>query len=108
MADFRVATGLLAARQSFARGRRSRGWLARFQSTVEIYCGLEPFVPQDAADRFVVSGLVLKPDRSSGVSELVHGDEETSRFFDPLGDLIAQRLGILAAAGLPGKQPKLV
>ena len=52
--------------------------LQGFQSTVEIYCGLEPFVPQDAADRFVVSGLVLKPDRSSGVSELVHGDEEAS------------------------------
>ena len=49
--------------------------LQGFQATVEIYRGLEPFVPQDAADRFVVSGLVLKPDRSGGVSELVRGDQ---------------------------------
>jgi hypothetical protein len=54
--------------------------LQGFQAAVEIYRGLEPFVSQDAADRFVVSGLVLKPDRSGGVSELVHGDEQASGF----------------------------
>ena len=57
---------------------------------------------EDATDRFVVSGLVLKPDRSSGVSELVHGDEQASGLLDPFGDLIARGPGVLAAAGLTG------
>ena len=82
--------------------------LQRLQATVEIYRGLEPFVTKDAADRFVVSRLVLKPDRSSGVSELVRGDEQASGFLDPFGDLIAQGLGALEPAGLTRKQPKLV
>ena len=45
---------------------------------------------EDATDRFVVSGLVLKPDRSGGVSELVHGDEQASGFFDLFSNLTAE------------------
>jgi hypothetical protein len=82
--------------------------LQGFQAAIEIYCGLEPFVTQDAADRFVVSGLVLKSDRSSGVSKLVHGDEQASGLLDPFGDLSAQGLGVLAATGLAREQPELV
>jgi hypothetical protein len=106
MADVRVG-GSRAPELSHQVAKVAIG-LQGFQTAVEIYRGLEPFVTQDATDRFVVSGLVLKPDRSSGVSELVHGDEQASGLLDPFGDLIAQGLGVLAAAGLTRKQPKLV
>jgi hypothetical protein len=77
--------------------------LQGFQAAVEVYGGLESFVTQNAADRFVVSRFVLKPDRRSSVSELVGGDKETGGFFDPFGNLIAQGLGVLAAARLAWK-----
>jgi hypothetical protein len=54
--------------------------LQSLQAAVEVYGGLEPFVTEDAADRFVVSRFVLKPDSSGGVSELVGGDERPVAF----------------------------
>ena len=56
-----------------------------------------------APDGLVVAGLVLEPDRRGGVAKLVHGDAQAGRLFDPFGDLIAEGLGVLAAAGLAGE-----
>src|SRR5262245_43245590 len=84
------------------------GGLSRLEADIEIDGGLDVTVAKDPAHVFVITGFGPEDQCCCRVPELMHGDEESRRLLNALGDLVASRAHALVLTLRAGKQPRLV
>src|SRR5262245_60769911 len=78
------------------------------QADVEVAGCLDAPMAQQLPDDLVFSLVLFEEDCSGGVPELVHGNAQSSDFFDPPFDLQTEDLGTFGVSSRTGKQPRLV
>src|SRR5262245_34870799 len=75
---------------------------------VEINRGLDVVMAKDTTHVFVVARVGPKDKGRRSMPELMHGDEQSRRLLNALGDLVAQRSQAFVLTVHAGKQPRLV
>lgn len=81
---------------------------APWQTAIEVHCRLYAAVTEQAADALVIAGAMPQENGRGRMPELVRRDTRPDRLPDALGDLGAERVRRLDAAGLARKQPRII